>query len=485
MRRNWIVLLILFDATLALAQFERTYTPAQFLDTIPNAVNDSLKARLVRKVKLITGKSAQRSFTKSLYEKHNEALLKFYNDDFFITNDELTDYLQSVLRQVLKVNPQIKGNLSIYAFRSSYPNALTFWDGTIGVTLGLLARLNNEDELAFVICHELGHYYDQHIDKRIAEIARINYDPSIEKEIKSIKYERFEKYTKLKKLFNDLGLSIYHHNRKEEFRADSIGLMFMMHTSYHSQASLRVMEILDSANVSRYNAKIDLRNLFSFPNNPFKEQWLEYSKTNMAHKTEVEEFGDSDTTRTHPDCKRRIVALKNILTKNGVSIMPISNTNALSERMGKRSEFEMIESENHFRHYGKSLFLSLEFLQRYPDNFYLHGMVGRNLAQIYLSMKGHQFGKVVSFPDDRYEESYNLVLSFLQKLRIMEVASLAYNYMVSKPEVYFQDEEFLFSLWYSAQMPMSEFSAVSVRQDYLKQFPSGYHSSFFKSKSAN
>jgi len=486
MCKNWIILLFFLDSTLALAQFERTHTPARFLDTVPNAVSDSLKERLSRKAKSVTGKLSQANFIKSLYEKHNEALTKFYNDDFFIQDDEIADYLQIVLQRVLSDNPLIKGSLKIYAFRSPTPNAITFWDGTIGVTLGLLARMHNEDELAFVICHELAHYYDQHIDKRIAEIARINYDPEIEKEIKSIKYDRFEKYTKLKKLYNDLGLSIYHHNRKEEFRADSIGITFMMRTSYHPQAALRLMEILDSASISQFDLKMNLRTIFNFQNYPFKEQWLDHSKSNMIHQMGDEEVGDSDTIKTHPDCKRRIMALKNILIGNGLSIKPISNTtNELAERVNKRSEMEMVESENYFKHYGRSMFLSLALLQKYPNNFYLHGMIGRNLAQIYLSMKNHQFGKVVSFPDDRYEDSYNLILSFLQKLRITEVASLAYYYMVSRPEVYFRDEEFLYSLWYSAQMPMSEISAVSVKDDYLTQFPSGYHASFFKSKLAN
>jgi Zn-dependent protease with chaperone function len=478
-----IGVVFVFQFVLAHAQFEKTYSPAIYLDTIPTEVSDSLKARLARQKKRITGKTTVRNFTYSLYEKHNESLVQFFNEDYFIQDDELTDYLHRVLQKVIRFNPQIKGDISIYAFRSSVPNAFTFWDGTIGVTLGLLARMENEDELAFVICHELAHYYAQHVDKRIAEIARINYDPQIEKEIKSIRSDQFEKYSKLKKLFKDLGLSLSHHNRGEEFQADSIGLTFMLRTDYRPQASLRLMEILDSANAPRYKKLIDIRKAFTLTKYPFKEAWLDYQKSVMYHKTGDEDFGDSDTVRTHPDCKRRIVALKEILRANQLSTERIPlNTDATIRSIATRSEFEMVDTENHYKHYGKSLFYALALLQKYPGNFYLTGMVGRNLSQIYQSMKAHQFGKVVSFPDDRFEENYNRVLSFLQKLRIMEAAALAYYYMVEKEEIYFHDEEFLFSFWYASQMPMSDLSANLVKDDYLQRFPNGKYTSILNQK---
>jgi Zn-dependent protease with chaperone function len=481
--KYWILAVIFLQTTIAFCQFEKTYSPAPFLDTIPREINDSLKARLVRQRKAIKGKQSQRNFIYSLYEKHNETLVKYFNEDNFIENDEITDYLHQVLLKVLRSNPQIQGDISIYAFRSSVPNAFTFWDGTIGVTLGLLARIENEDELAFVISHELAHHYSHHIDKRIAEIARINYDPQIEKEIKNIKSDQFEKYTKLKKLFKDLGLSLNYHNRAEEFQADSVGLTFMLRTAYRPQASLRLMEILDSANAPRFKKNIDIKKTFTFPKYTFKDAWLEYSKSTMYHKTGDDEYGESDTVRTHPDCKRRIIALKELLKANNASSERIPlNPDAAIIRISQRSDIEIVESENHFRHYGKSFFYTLALLQKYPDNRYLHGMVGRNLALIYQSMKDHQFGKVISFPDERFEENYNRILSFLQNLRIMEVASLSYNYMVQKDETYFQDEEFLYSFWYAAQMPMSDLSANLVKDDYLQRFQNGKYVKFLNKR---
>src|SRR5260221_14739364 len=343
-----------FSSFVALSQFEHSYSPAQIQDTIPEEVSKYLKTKLTAQKKtLSTAKVPHRNFIFSLYEKHNETLIKYFNDDYFIVKDELTDHLQSVLKKILQSNPQLQDLITIYAHRSSSPNAFTFWDGTIGVTLGLLARIENEDELAFVICHELAHYYSNHIDSRIQEVAKANYDPEIEKEIRSVSNNRYEKYTRLKKIVKDLNLSLKHHSRGEEFAADSIGLTYFLRTTYQAKASIRLMEILDSAHISKYKKNIDLKKLFSFQKYPFKESWLTYTKSAMKHNMSDEDYGDSDTVQTHPDCKRRIASLKRQLQRKEISVSSNLKSDPSANAIARRRELEMIECECHFKHYGK------------------------------------------------------------------------------------------------------------------------------------
>ncbi len=52
--------------------------------------------------------------------------------------------------------------------RNSSPNSMALADGTICINLGLLALLSNQDQLAFIIAHELGHLKNRHIIKRIS-----------------------------------------------------------------------------------------------------------------------------------------------------------------------------------------------------------------------------------------------------------------------------------------------------------------------------
>jgi len=142
-------------------------------------------------------------------------------------------------------------------------------------------------------------------------------------------------------------------------------------------------------------------------------------------------------------------------------------------KMATRSELELVHSEFYFRHYAKSLFIALELLDRFPENIYLHAMVAENFYRIYITQKNHQSGKSVPLPDSRYPESYDRLLYFLQKLRIMEVASVGYNYALSQHEGFFADEEYLFAFWMASHLPVSEVSPDLIKDDYLQKFPQG------------
>ncbi len=473
-RHIFVVLIGLVLYSNTQGQFQHNYQYAPVQDTVPDEVSQRLKMKLLEKKKSLSGNSSkERNFIYSLYEKQNDRLVNYFNDDYFITHDALTDYLKSVLQNILKGNPDISKEVSIYAFCESSPNAFTFWDGTIGITLSLLSRMETEDEIAFVICHELAHYSIGHTDQRIHDLAKVNYDPEIEKQIKTIRSGNYDKYTKLKKLYKDLTLSIYSHTRDQEFQADSLGFIYLLHTHYDPGAATRLMGILDSIDTPPYKKNIDLKHFFSFKNYPFKDSWLDYSKSSMLHRVGDEEYGSSDTIRTHPDCKKRIIALRKLMEENHVAEHKMQANDQRAREMAVKSEMELVHSEYHFKHYAKSLFMSLSLIDRFPENIYLHAMAVENLYKVYLGQKNHQSGKSVPLPDSRYPESYDRLLSFLQKLRLMEVASIGYNFAVTQNVNYFSDEEYLYAFWMISHVPASELSPSLIMDDYKQKFPGG------------
>jgi hypothetical protein len=236
------------------------------------------------------------------------------------------------------------------------------------------------------------------------------------------------------------------------------------------------MEILDRAHLPMYTQQIDLRQRFKFDKYPFKESWLTYVKSNIKHNTSDETYGDSDTTHTHPDCKRRLAAIRRQLEAKSIATRRVENADATFE-IARRSELEQVASECHFKNYGKSFFMALTLIDKWPENIYVHSMIGRNLALIYQSLKDHRFGKTVQLPDERLADNYNRVLAFLHNLRTMEVASISYQYMVTKNESFFDDEEFLYSFWFVSKLPVSDLSPQLVKDDYLKRFPQGRYAS--------
>ena len=72
---------------------------------------------------------------------------------------ELTAYLQGVMD---KLYPEFAGKLHVSALNSSQLNAFALPNGSIYINTGLLARLQNEAQLATVLAHEGAHFVHRH-----------------------------------------------------------------------------------------------------------------------------------------------------------------------------------------------------------------------------------------------------------------------------------------------------------------------------------
>lgn len=478
MKKLLIGIILCLPLTCAWAQFDKNFIPSPIQDTIPSELFRKLKAKSeLDKSKLGSSKSQENVFLKSLYDKRFENIVESFNDDSFIVDSELTDYLSQILNNIYAANPQLPREASIYAFRSASPNALSFGDGTIGFTLGLLARMENEAEIAFVICHELAHYHARHADQQMAQLAKMNYDKEIKKKIDAARKSEYGQYGKLNDVFMSLGFSITQHSRAHENEADSLGLTYFTKTSYNPWAAVRLMEILDSADVSQYQQNIDFATYFNFKKFPFKPVWAEYSKSTMWHaSTKV-----NDSLRTHPDCQNRIIALQRQLARLGMTDKQPLVRDAKAEYIAKTAEFEIVETLYHFKQYGKALFRSLALLESYPHNIYLSALVGRCLDQLFIYQRNHELSKVLDLPAPQFNENYDRFLTFIHKLRLVEIGSLAYYYTITRDDIFFQDEEFIYTLWRCSSLPMSEIDADKVKEDYLALFPNGKHRRELKS----
>jgi predicted Zn-dependent protease len=413
------------------------------------------------------------AYLKDLNKQRFDYQVQMFNDDLYIVDQEFTPYLQSILAKILKANPELASS-SVYAFRSAVPNAVSNGTGVIYFTLGLLARLETEDQIAYVLCHELAHEHLKHTANKMLELARLNSDKELNKKVKTIARAEYGKSTKFQQLVFSLGKSINTHSREKEFEADSVGLKFFLKTSYSTKAPVRLLQILDSADVGLYHRNIDFKKHFNFSDRPFKDEWLAYKESEMEYYNPM----TNDSLRTHPSCDKRIIAVARQLegSKSSVDAKENKSTVVID------SQFEIIESAFYFQHYGRALFLSLELLEQYPNNSYLHARIVSCLYQIYQSQKDHKLSNVLSLPSPYYEENYNRFIEFVHKLRLMEVASLAYNFAKYHSAAFSEDEDFLFAYWQVSHTEVSKESPATIKQLYLSKFPKGKFVSTMKNK---
>jgi predicted Zn-dependent protease len=475
----YIYLLLLCIGSIANAQVNSIYQAAPIQDTIPEFYSTQIKLRL--KADLAKADQQESKIAKSVKElliQRSDYVIENFNNDLFIVDSLYTGFLQNILANIYKANPQLPREATVFAHRSSASNAISFGEGTIAFTLGLLSQLETEAQIAFVLCHELAHHHANHSNDRILSTAKRNNSDEYKREIKAINKSEYGQYTRFVKLVSALEISISKHGREKEFEADSIALIYFANVSDDMRAPIRTLEILDSLDVDDEAEPLDLKQYFDFPDYPFKESWNDYDTQTTWHHS-VSDVPDS--LRTHPGCKLRIKALQRQMARmsaTSVHSRVLNRDNPVFEQ----SQFEKIESQYHLKDFGGALFDALVLLENYPANGYLHAMVGKCLYQLYSHQKKHELGKVLPLPDSRFGEPYDRLLTFLHTLRLSELSALTYHYMRSKKDSFYTNEDFLFAYWLCGHANPDKIDLTEIKSDYIRKFPNGKYISQFKNQ---
>ena len=76
--------------------------------------------------------------------------------------DPLSIYVNKVADKVLESKKNLKSELRFYVLKSYSVNAFSTNQGIIFVTVGLLSQIENEAQLAYILCHEISHYTKKH-----------------------------------------------------------------------------------------------------------------------------------------------------------------------------------------------------------------------------------------------------------------------------------------------------------------------------------
>ena len=103
----------------------------------------------------------------------------YFIDDLLLSgrvlfNDPISQYVEKVGNKVLEHEPELQGKIRFYTIKSTVVNALATNQGIIFINLGLIAQLENEAQLAFVLSHELIHYKNNHVLNAYVENTKIS-----------------------------------------------------------------------------------------------------------------------------------------------------------------------------------------------------------------------------------------------------------------------------------------------------------------------
>ncbi len=366
-----------------------------------------------------------------IYKMRWENIKEKFDEREVYTSASAQKYLDAVVAEIVKSNPSLQGNdFSCFFSRSGVPNAVYIGEGVILFNMGLFHRLNNESQLAFVLCHEISHFVLKHSENHLNKyVYTINSD-EVQKELRSIKRKQYNKREQLEKLVKGVTFDSRRHSRDHEGQADSMALVFLHNTRFDISEALTTLALLDSIDVTTFKMDSVLVNTFNTTTYPFKKKWLNKEEGLLGgHAVIKEDDKMEDSLKTHPECKTRIKTLEPTVKKLRVSVAKNIIDKTKFNQLQNTFRYEIIEYAYEVNNYTRSLYYSLEMLKSRKGDPYLIAQVGKIMNACYLDQKEHKLGKHIDLPTPNYRPNYNLLLQFMQNLYLEDYASLSYHFL--------------------------------------------------------
>src|SRR4030095_11893765 len=368
---------------------------------------------------------------KKIYEEQYEEIEDLLKTGRSVTSPEAHGYLQSVLKKVVSANNELGGlEVRVVFSRDWWPNAYSIGDGTISINAGLMIYLDNEAELAFVLCHELSHYYLNHSGKSIKKYVETLHSEEFQSELKRLSKEEYRVNEQLEKLAKSLVFDSRLHSRNNEIEADLQAFNFLKKTGYDCREIITTLEILDRVDDSSLYQPLIPEQVFNFEGYPFKKKWIQKESAIFGQLQETDtpvSQREKDSLKTHPDCSKRILALMDSVQRIKSVGKKFQVDDNIFNKLKENFFIEMTEQCYRADNLSRNLYFSLLMLQANQHVPVAVYPVGRCLNKIYESQKKHKLGLMIDTESKNYSTDYNLLLRMLGRLRLDEITDINYH----------------------------------------------------------
>ncbi|GAA0541532.1 M48 family metalloprotease [Chitinophaga japonensis] len=368
----------------------------------------------------------------AIYQQRWDHIKTVFDKKEIYTEQTAQQYLDALVAAVVKANPVLQDSaFHCYFSRSGVPNASYLGEGLILFNMGLFCKLENESQAAFVICHEIAHYFLQHSEHSIEKYVSTLNSEAVQKELRRIKRSEYGKRALVDKLVKGLTFGSRRHSRDHEAQADSMAVELMRHTPFDITGALTALGILDRIDTDTLNTAACLAQLFHAKEYPFREKWIAREEGLLGGHAHLER--DSvleDSLKTHPDCRLRIQLLEPVVNRyqtSGRSANPVDGNKFAALR--HTFAYEIVEYAYVSDNYTRSLYHTIALLQQHPEDPYLVTQAGRILNGCYAAQKAHTLGKRIELPSPGFSPGYNLLLQFIQNLYPEDFAAISYYYL--------------------------------------------------------
>jgi predicted Zn-dependent protease len=189
------------------------------------------------------------------------------------------------------ITQQIGGQWEVVVFEDATPNAFALPGNKIGIHSGMLKLVNNQDQLAAVVGHEIGHVLAKHSNERASQEMAVNQGMNIVQAVAAPQSALGQTAVGLLGVGAQYGI-LMPYSRVHESEADMIGVDLMAKAGFDPRQSISLWQIMDQAS---------------------KAQPIEFLSTHPSHATRIQDlerhmpqamglFQQAQTTGKQPHC---------------------------------------------------------------------------------------------------------------------------------------------------------------------------------------
>jgi beta-barrel assembly-enhancing protease len=406
-----IIILSLVSTVSALhAQDFDNYQTVTSQGSIPKEFLTPSSQKYQKEIKQISSKAKnkEKKTRKKFALETNFVLDDMLQSGLVIFNDNITAYLNEVVKTLLPTSEPKLAKLKVYTLRTPAVNAFATSRGEVFVTLGLLAQMENEAQLAFVLAHELTHIEEEH---------------SIEfyLEANGVKTASSKDVLKSGRVNNKL-LSKHNYKKEQESEADEKGLTRFLKTKYSVKSIKDVFDVLKYAYLPFDDEAFDYS---IFQNSQYlipTEYKLEKIKPIAGEKDDKD-----DSESSHPNIAKRKEALNKALS--GVSDAGKLEYVVSKERFQltqKIARFELPQLYLKSEEYSKAIYTTYLLLKKFPNSTYLKKCMAKGLYYQAKYKNDENYSYTSNYSDVEGESQQ--VYYLMDKIKDAEMAVLAMRY---------------------------------------------------------
>ncbi|HEY8159833.1 MAG TPA: M48 family metallopeptidase [Methylobacter sp.] len=167
------------------------------------------------------------------------------------------------------ITQETGGNWEVVVFEDASPNAFALPGNKIGVHTGMLQLVDNQDQLAAVIGHEVGHVLAKHSNERASQEMAVNSGMSVIQAVSAPQTVMGQAALGMLGIGAQYGI-LMPYSRVHESEADKIGLELMAKAGFDPRQSIGLWQKMEQASQG--------------------QQPIEFMSTHPSHATRIQDL---------------------------------------------------------------------------------------------------------------------------------------------------------------------------------------------------